>query len=122
MEKGKYGVVAFDETSFWDEKYKNACGRIFAVYFYCLEDSTYCCESTGSYTLIPIDFFCENKISDKLHDEMCHAMDANDINYCQCSTVDSMPDTLDSFTVKHSAEFDDYEEAFDFYRGNLMVG
>jgi hypothetical protein len=118
----KFGVVAIDETSDWSEKYRQSCGRIFTVYFYCLDEETHCCSVTGCYFLIPIDLFCEKEISEELRDEMEAAMSSNDSIYVACNKIDALPETDGEFKLKHSDKFADQDEAMEFYRGNAMVG
>jgi len=121
----KFNLVALEETQHWDPEITNKTGRIFTVYAYNPEEATNCCEITPSYYLIPVDFFCENTLSDSLQESVYREWAiATDPFYAHCSTIDRMPEKRDGFLVRYESknDFDDEDSALDYFQGNSFLG
>jgi hypothetical protein len=109
----RFTLVAIDETSDWVEHVTNTAGRIYTQYVYDPEEQTNCAEITPSYYLHPLRYQTELEISDHIQDEMDAVLAWADGIYVHCHQIDGLPDSQ-----KAVGEFDDLEEAMDYWLGN----
>jgi len=121
----KFNLVALEETQYWNPEIIQKTGRIFTAYAYTPDEATHCCEITPSYYLIPVDFFTEKEIDDEFQGELLGDWRAaTEPCYVHCSSIDRMPEKIDGFLVKHedANDFEDEEEAIDYFGGNSFLG
>lgn len=121
----KFALVALEETKYWDPEIIKKTGRIFTTYAYNPEEATNCCEITPSYYLIPVDFFCENTISDSFQESVYHDWSiATEPCYVHCHVIDNMAEVNSGFLVKYESknDFEDEDQALDYFQGNSFLG
>lgn len=107
----KIKSVMIDETEYWSEEIQKAAGKVYQYYIFNPAEVTYCCEITPSYTLIPVYFETENRIDeDTFHEMVCANLPSPDF-YMHCREVDKIAKEVPQ-------EFDDMDEASEYYFGN----
>ena len=104
-------LVKIEETDFLSDKAKAECGRYWTIYLYDADEGTYCCEITPSYWLEAVFFETENMIDDDLHGDLQQGL-YDSSHYRHCRGIDRFP------TQTITAEFDDFEEALEYFQGN----
>lgn len=124
----KCSLVALEETEFFSPEIKSKVGKIFTVYMYNPDEETHCCEVTPSYFCIPIDITIgyPDELYDSLSDEqreelmdvLEESVNGSEGTYIHVKDIDRI-DSKYKFESKN--DFEDEEEALDYYRSNKML-
>jgi len=124
----KIKVLVREETSLWCDELLKRVGKMFGVYLYDPSTVTHCCELTPSYALefvgshplvIPDDDDGRERLWDEIMegDSQCEPC-----SYFHCGDIDRMPTIkrgeLKSGTYELPQEWDDMEEAREWWQGN----
>lgn len=126
-------LIMLDETNDWQPAIIEKTGRMFTIYLYDADEVTHCCEITPSYYLIPIDWAAEKYVVDTLGDEEAEAFRGNldedwrtstDPIYVHCASIDRIQE-IDADGRRRRFvsvnEFEDMEEAEEFFRSNCYL-
>ena len=73
----KLKVVKIEETQFWSKKIVKKAGKLFGVYIFDENESTFCCEITPSHYLRFLYSFTEKFVDDKTN-ELIRESDATE--------------------------------------------
>lgn len=112
-------VILIDETEYWTDEMKEACGKISCAYLYDNAVNTYCAEITPSKELHPLYYVTENEISDELHEEMLNTFNTTEeVRYMRLlpeadrnEVKQKNFDFTDARSEEYREEFEEMEEA-----------
>jgi hypothetical protein len=93
-------IVTLDETRHWNLEPQNMVyvERIETMYVYDANEVTYCCETTPSYCLYPIDtrvlfrdgILVPAHVQNKLDEQIDYWKELDKVEYVHCHTIDAM--------------------------------
>lgn len=86
--KAKLVAVRLDETHFWNEDLLQGA-RAFGVYLIDLNECTYCCEITPSYTLYPMYHYTDSEDESVCETVTLEPM-GSEVTYMHCSGIDAL--------------------------------
>lgn len=118
MEKN-LGIVAINESEHLDGELKDKLGgELYTLYFYNPEESTFLCEATPSYYLVPFGYYSKTRLSDDDDSEYRSDILGEPI-YMHCRSVDNLDESFKTTTVIELDEDDDFvEKALDAMNAN----
>ena len=116
-------LVKIDETQYWTPDIIEKAGKIWAVYLYDADEGTFCCELTPSYFLEPLYYSPEKFIEgiderEQVEDAFDEVLRDDRGRYFHCKDIDRIPEK-DKYVSAN--EFDDLEEAREYFLGNRCL-
>ncbi len=112
-------VILIEETEYWNQDIKDACGTISCAYLYDNAVNTFCCELTPSKELHPLYYVTENEISDEVWEQMQDTFNTTEeIRYMKLlpeadrnEVKQSNFDFTDARSQEYKEEFEEMEES-----------
>jgi hypothetical protein len=62
--KTQWKIVALDETMYWSEQIVARAGRLYGIYLFDANRHVYCCDTSPSYELYPVDLVTTKPMED----------------------------------------------------------
>lgn len=104
----KYQAVAIDETKSIREDLLERTGKVYGLYFFCLDEVTHICSLTPSRYMMFINTLTERYDEE---DDLFERLDF-DVQDFYCNTLEFKSNVSKVF------EFEDDEEALEYFQGN----